>query len=76
MPVTDTDTLCALSLLIASRDLDTLDDLSVTLHENLEKSPYGYDYLAKLDQKLIQAFPRLKIYNNKADHNLTGKLDL
>lgn len=61
-PVTDTDTLCALSMLIASRDLDTENDLPQTLYDTAGQSPFGLPYLADIDAQLLRAYPRRAIY--------------
>ncbi len=71
-PVTDTDTLCALSLQLASRDNGTLDDLPQTLRDTFEKSAFGLAHLQEIDEKLLKAFPRESLYgsNAKVSHDL------
>ncbi len=63
-PLTDTDTLCALSLQVASRDCATVNDLPAALQDELENKAYGRDYLVELDHKLMLEFPRRPLYEN------------
>lgn len=61
-PVTDTDTLCALTMLLASRDTETENDLPRALYEMAGVSPYGLPYLAATDRRLLEAYPRCGLY--------------
>lgn len=59
---TDTDTICATAALMASRDQWFRNDLPHILYAKLENGDYGMDYLQALDAKLMQVFPRQKLY--------------
>lgn len=62
---TDTDTICATAALMASRDPWVRNDLPHILYAKLENGTYGMDYLQRLDEKLMQAFPRQKLYTHE-----------
>lgn len=55
----DTDTICAIASGIRSLNIKhTIDQIPVSLIDNLENSTYGKDYLIDLDKKLFKKFPK------------------
>jgi ADP-ribosyl-[dinitrogen reductase] hydrolase len=58
----DTDTICAIAMVIASRARDLLNDLPQKLTAGLENGTYGADYLKSLDQKAMTPFPSSDLY--------------
>jgi ADP-ribosylglycohydrolase len=61
-PLSDTDTVCAIAMVMASRATDIVDDIPAVMHEELEAGSYGGSYLKKLDKDLLIAFPSTKMY--------------
>lgn len=61
----DTDTIAAIAMVIASRCQDLADDLPQGLRDGVENGAYGRDYLAKIDEKAARAFPATGIYAGK-----------
>lgn len=53
----DVDTVAAIALAAASMHPDITSDLHPNLYKNLEAGEYGWGYLKKLDDRLLQAFP-------------------
>ncbi|WNV86944.1 ADP-ribosylglycohydrolase family protein [Umezawaea sp. Da 62-37] len=51
----DVDTVATIALAAASRSTEITQDLPGVLLEGLERGPYGYDYLADLDTRLLGA---------------------
>lgn len=62
----DTDTACAVAMVIASRCHDLIDDLPPALHEGLDQSRYGANYLRDLDAQAFKAFPPRPPYKKTA----------
>lgn len=58
----DTDTIAAIAMVIASRCNDLPDDLPQTLRDGVENGAYGRDYLAEVDKKAAAFFPATEIY--------------
>ncbi|MBW3598895.1 MAG: ADP-ribosylglycohydrolase family protein [Planctomycetes bacterium] len=54
----DVDTVAAVAMGPASWCDEIEQDLPACLHDGLERGPFGYDYLASIDQRLEQMFPR------------------
>lgn len=56
-PHADTDTVCALALLFASRCADITDDLPEALNTDQGRGPYDRTYLHGIDRQLLHKFP-------------------
>ena len=54
----DVDTVATIALAAASTAADISQDLPSGLYDTLENGRYGRDYLADLDQRLLQRYPR------------------
>jgi ADP-ribosyl-[dinitrogen reductase] hydrolase len=54
----DVDTVATIALAAASTAADISYDLPLRLYNTLENGRYGRDYLADLDQRLLQHYPR------------------
>jgi len=70
--VSDTDTVCSLAMIMASRCPEIKNDLPVALYDGLEKGRFGRDYLMGMDARLVEVFPVSKLYNKakpSARHN-------
>ncbi len=52
----DTDTICALAMVMASQAKDIKDDLPPNLKFNLENGKYGADFLTRFDRHFIKTF--------------------
>lgn len=52
----DVDTVASLALGLAACTSEVRQDLPQVLHQNLEKGPYGLDYLEQLDRQLREHF--------------------
>lgn len=55
--LSDTDTICAMAMVMASRCSDIADDLPTGLRETLENRAFGRDYLTRVDESLERLFP-------------------
>ncbi|MCP3139703.1 ADP-ribosylglycohydrolase family protein [Pyxidicoccus xibeiensis] len=64
--VSDTDTVCAIAMGVASRARDLDDDLPRALVEGLERGAYGAAYLRAVDARACQAFPPTRLYADAA----------
>ena len=71
--VSDTDTICAMAMVIAACAPDLEDDLPQKLRDGLEKGPYGAGYLKQLDQKARQTFPPSQQYKKSISKHLPHK---
>lgn len=60
--ISDTDTVCAIAGIIASRCTDLENDLPVSLITGLENGTYGADYLHKIDKEVTAVFPKGTLY--------------
>ena len=60
--ISDTDTVCAIAGIIASRCTDLENDLPATLIAGLENGTYGADYLHKIDKEVMAVFPHKSLY--------------
>lgn len=60
----DTDTVCAIAAIIASRCTDLEDNVPETLKKGLENGKYGADYLRKIDIQVEAMFPRRILYSS------------
>ncbi len=58
----DTDTICAIAMTLASKCKDIADDLPKKLHDGLENGTYGADYLKEMDRKAAALFPATNMY--------------
>ena len=65
----DTDTICALAMVMATRCRDITNDLPVELTDKLENKLYGREYLQNFDAKLLNSFPLNRPGNNKKPLN-------
>jgi ADP-ribosylglycohydrolase len=61
-PKTDTDSVCAMAMVIASRCPDIVNDLPDNLYSDMENGTYGVDHLQSFDRLLLKAFPRHPLY--------------
>ncbi|OQP67564.1 ADP-ribosylglycohydrolase family protein [Niastella populi] len=59
----DTDTVCAIAAVIASRSTDWANDLPVALENGLENGTYGADYLKMIDRSVAAFFSRRALYS-------------
>lgn len=59
----DTDTVCAIAAIIASRCTVLEDYVPETLKNGLENGTYGADYLRKIDMQVEAIFPRKMLYH-------------
>lgn len=64
--LSDTDTVAAIAMAIASRATDLADDLPQQLRSGLEDGTYGATYLKKLDRDFLTAWPRQQLYVHAA----------
>jgi ADP-ribosyl-[dinitrogen reductase] hydrolase len=64
--ISDTDTVCAIAGIIASRCTDLEDDLPDTLKNGLENGDYGAGYLQMIDRSVMTFFPRKALYAETA----------
>lgn len=62
----DTDTVCAIAMLIASRSPEIKNDLPAALVNGLENNRYGADYLELTDMKALKAFPATRYFSTEA----------
>jgi ADP-ribosylglycohydrolase len=60
--LSDTDTICAIAAVIASRAGDVVNDLPQRLTDGLENGRYGAAYLKQVDMAAAKAFPPTRIY--------------
>jgi len=63
--ISDTDTVCAIAGIMASRCDDLEDDLPEVLKSGLENGAYGADYLQKIDNAVASAFLRTARYTKR-----------
>lgn len=52
----DVDTVATIALAAASYSKEICQDLPQNLYGDLERSPYGYDYICALDQRLVDIY--------------------
>lgn len=62
----DTDTICAIAMAIASRCPEIRNDLPASLVNGLESNHFGADYLAAMDMKALKAFPPTAYFSHSA----------
>lgn len=59
----DTDTVCAIAMIIASRATDIVNDIPASLEKTLENGTYGADYLKTIDRTALRIFPPKQLYS-------------
>lgn len=74
--LSDTDTICAMVMAMASRCGDIMNDLSAELYEGLETGVFGRDYLLQISRKLEAKFPPSEKYTQKPRPTPAGKQKL
>lgn len=60
--LSDTDTVAAIAMAVASRSRDLADDLPVSLKAAVENGSFGADYLRQLDAVALKHFPPTTTY--------------
>lgn len=60
--LSDTDTVCSLAMIMASRCSEIKNDLPPALYDGLESGVYGVDYLRDIDDKADKLFPPSAVY--------------
>lgn len=67
--ISDTDTVCALTMAFVSRCGDIQDDLPLSFFTEIEGNAFGLDYLRSIDQRALSFFPSKGLYSRSIFHN-------
>ncbi len=72
----DADTVCAIAMVIASRDPAMAIDLPQHLYDGLENGEYGLSYLQHMDAKLMHRLPPSQQYRQSPGRDRRGPKDV